>query len=95
MRILLLLCALASPAQAAVFAHAITNDGKTLNLHDTKCKGAVPSWDVELVTSASIVFKGCWMHHPAIEGAVLIKWDDGDESVAPKSAFKMGARGGI
>jgi hypothetical protein len=90
MRLLLLLCALACPAQAAIFAHAETNDDRVLNLRDTKCEKG--GWEVELATTNTIVFQGCWIMHPSIEGAIYIKWRDGDESVVPRSVFKPGSK---
>jgi hypothetical protein len=93
MRLLLLLCVLALPAQAAVFAHAITTENRVLNLHDTKCTGG--GWEVELVSATAIIFKGCWIHHPTIDGAIHIRWQDKDESIVPKSVFKAGERPGV
>ena len=40
----------------------------------------------------AMLFTGCWVMHPGIQGAVWIKWDDGDETIAPVKVFKRGAR---
>jgi hypothetical protein len=94
MKLLLVLCVLAMPVQAVVVAHAITSDGRTLSLHDTKCKSET-GWYVELSSTTTILFQGCWNHHPTIDGVVHIKWDDGDESIAPKRVFKQGPKGSV
>ena len=92
MRFLLLL-ALSLPAEAAVVAHAVTTENRVLNLHDTRC--ATPGWEVELVSTSILIFKGCWMRHPTLNGAIHIRWADGDESVVPTSVFVTGPRPSI
>jgi hypothetical protein len=92
--LLLAVMLVAGPAAAAVFAHAITDDGRTLNLHDTKC--ADGGWKAELIApSGKLLFDGCWVQHPRNEEAILGNWDGGSKWwAAPKSMFKEGPRPG-
>lgn len=85
------LLATAPVASAAVFAHAVAPNGRVISLHDTTCKEGSHKADMAEPDGA-MLFTGCWVMHPGIQGAVWIKWDDGDETIAPVKVFKRGAR---
>jgi hypothetical protein len=87
----LLAVSVAAPATAAVFAHAVAPNGRVINLHDGTCKDGSNKADMAEPDGA-MLFTGCWLMHPGIQGAVWIKWDDGDETIAPVKVFKRGAR---
>jgi hypothetical protein len=85
---LALVLLLALPAQAVVVAHAVTPQHRVLNLHDSKCDSG--GYRAELVSATAIIFKGCWMKHATIDGAIHIQWEDGDESIVPVRVLKPG-----
>jgi hypothetical protein len=85
------LLATAPVASAAVFAHAVAPNGRVINLRDGTCKDGSNKADMS-EPSGEVVFTGCWLMHPGIQGAVWIKWDDGDETIAPVKVFKRGPK---
>ena len=89
---LLLLCALAMPAQAGTFAHAVMANLRVLNLYDTLCTPILPepSWQAEMLApDGELLWAGCWrpMGH-----AVHIIWADTDQSLVQQRAFKPGPK---
>lgn len=89
---LMLVCA---PAVAGVFAHSVTMDGRTLNLHDEPCELAgFVGGKVELISpTGALMFRGCWKNHSAMP-AIIIDWEDSDKSLVLKRAFRPGPKPG-